>query len=345
MSTMKWAKGLAVSDVTLVSSVVETPPAAYNGGTSYDTGDQASVIAGTVATVYESKVDANLGNAPASSPDEWDEVGTAYEVYDGGPYSLEDIVTDDTGHRLYQSLEGTNSAPLSDDTKWLDIGPTNRWAMFDNLIDTVTARPDEIRVEIPVTGRMDTLALLGVDATTVNVTMLEGVTEVYNQDFSMLSYAGINDYWEYFFNPIRRKRVLRISDLPIGVDPTLIVTITGAGDVSVGHMVFGYAHVIGGVQFGAQLDHNDFSRFETDAFGRRYIVKRTYRNRGRFNVWVARDDVDFIQELIAEWTGEPVLVIGSEIYDSSVFFGLLSDGRMDIDHATESLLTVKAENY
>lgn len=346
-SMMRWVKGLALDAGTLVSNVIETPPAAHDMGTTYALAAQVSVFTGTKADLYQSLQAGNLGNAPASSPLWWKPIGTAYALYNAGTtYALKAVVTDATGHRLFESqIAGNVGQPLTDATKWLDIGPTNRFAMFDELIDTATGRPDEIRVEIPLTGRMDTLGLIGVDATSVNVTILQGASEIYNEDFSMISYAGINDYWQYFFSPIRKKRVLRISDLPIAIDPTLIVTATGTGTVSLGHMVWGLGNVIGGVQFGAQLDHNNFSRFEDDAFGRRIIVKRRRRSRGRFTVWVARDDVDFVLGLLEETSGEPMLVIASEIYDSSVFFGLLSDGRVDIEHAHESLLTIKAENY
>ena len=37
-----------------------------------------------------------------------------------------------TTHRRYEALAtSTNVSPSTDPTKWLDLGPTNRWAMFD----------------------------------------------------------------------------------------------------------------------------------------------------------------------------------------------------------------------
>ena len=44
-------------------------------------------------------------------------------------------------HRRYEALAAsTNVSPSTDPTKWLDLGPTNRWAMFDARVGTATSR-------------------------------------------------------------------------------------------------------------------------------------------------------------------------------------------------------------
>ena len=44
-------------------------------------------------------------------------------------------------HRRYEALAASTGVnPATDPTKWLDLGPTNRWAMFDARVGTASTR-------------------------------------------------------------------------------------------------------------------------------------------------------------------------------------------------------------
>ena len=69
------------------------------------------------------------------------ETGSEYSA--GVPYALADTVINAAGtaptHHSYQSLVAANLGnALTDTSKWLDLGPTNRFAMFDNVNGTAT---------------------------------------------------------------------------------------------------------------------------------------------------------------------------------------------------------------
>lgn len=342
---MKIVRAISVTDAVLASNVAETPPAEYDGGTTYDTGDEVSVTSGTVSVVYESRIDSNTGNAPASSPDEWREVCTTYEVYDGGPYSLGDVVTDTTGHQLYESLANSNSAALTDTDKWLPIAPSNRWAMHDDLTDTQTIRAGEIQNSYDITGRIDTLGLLNISATSVNVTMMDGATEAYNQDFSLISTDGIDDWYSYFFEPVERRTDLLVQSLPNVLDPTLIVTATDNDTVAIGHCNIGLSRSLGSTEWGAEGGIQNFSRFDTDDFGRTYIVPRGYNKRGKFKVWMPSSRVDYVFGLLAEYRATPVLIIGADEYTATYYFGLLKDWNIELVCNAQSLMTIEAQGF
>lgn len=169
---MKIIRPITVTDTALTSSVPEVAPVAYNSGTTYAAGAQVSITSGLVSTVYQSLAGSNTGNAPASSPAWWAVVGDVYAPYSSGAtYALGDKATDTTTHRLYESLTASNTGnPLSDATKWLDLGPTTRWAMFDQSNGTATTSGYGIDVTVQTSSRCDGLALLNVDAETVRVT-------------------------------------------------------------------------------------------------------------------------------------------------------------------------------
>lgn len=169
---MKIIRPITVDAASLTSNVPEEPPSAYNAGTTYAAGVQVSVTSGLVSTVYVSLAGSNTGNTPASSPTWWARIGETYAAYaSGATYAVGDKATDTTAHRLYESLIDDNTGnPLSDAGAWLDLGPSNRFAMFDQSNGTATSSGYGIDATVQANGRTDGLALLNVDAEMVRVT-------------------------------------------------------------------------------------------------------------------------------------------------------------------------------
>lgn len=64
-----------------------------------------------------------------------------------------------------------NKPPMINTTAWLEVSPTNRWAQFDNANNTVTQEDGTLITRISP-GRFNSLALIGVDAATVDVALL-----------------------------------------------------------------------------------------------------------------------------------------------------------------------------
>lgn len=126
--------------------------------------------------------DSNLtSNVPENDAGEYSATAT---------YGAGEVVISSTLHRKYESLVADNTGNALDDvSKWLDLGPTNRWAMFDTKNGTATTAASPIDIDVLVDGRADGLALLGLDATSVTVTMTAGGfyrqnLMTYSQDFS-----------------------------------------------------------------------------------------------------------------------------------------------------------------
>lgn len=346
---MKIVRHISVTDAILSSSnVVETPPAAYNAGTTYATGNQVSVFGGpsnTTATLYESLQDSNTGNTPASSPAWWQPIGTAYLAYSGATsYAADAIVTDTTNHKLYQSLFGSNSGnALTDTDWWLELGPSNRWAMFDMKTGTQTTRPLSVSSTLDVSGRIDTVALFNLDGASVNVTMLDGATEVHNEDYSLVSTDGIADWFSYFFEPIVRKTELLVTGLPNTLDPSLTATVTDTDNVSVGAFVAGLALYVGATQYGARVGITDFSRKTQDDFGNWYIVERSYAKRGNFTVWIEQAYSDQIFNTLSSYRATPLALIGADEFASTYYYGILKDWNIEISYPSHHIATIEVE--
>ncbi len=281
-----------------------------------------------------------------------EDTSSAWNV--GTSYAIGDLVHDPVTHRRYESQINANvgNDPAADDgTRWIDVGPTNRWGMFDEINGTFSEDADEIAVEVSVPGRADTVALLGLlGATAVNITAMVDMTEVYNQDFDLADYTGISDYWTYCFEEHRYKRDLIVSDLPLYSGMTIIVTVTGGASVRVGNCVIGQSRQIGDTALGMRLGINDRSKKGEDDFGRPIIVPRAYSRRGSFTVYVTGNSrtevegkVDSLIDLLAEYRATPVLWVGSESYRTTAIYGFYQSFEVEIAYTLQSVCTLSIE--
>lgn len=306
------------------STLVETTPAAYNAGTAYAVGDL--VYRGTVGqalTVYRSLQNANTGNTPESEPTWWEEVNDVYAEYDAGAtYALGDIVQVAATHLVYESLVAGNTGnAVTDTTKWEEIGPTNKWAMFDVLRNTQSTAPEAITVEITPGVRIDSIALVGVDAQTATITMTDtGETETYYTHSEEMTTRDLADWYDYFFDEFTFKPTLALFDLPpyAGAKITVALERTG-GEVSCGGVVIGSNQFIGDVLHDGESDALNFSTVTRDEFGNATLVQR--RSIPKINVTAVVDKtyVTAIYNLRKALNAEPAFWASLEDSDDGYF--------------------------
>lgn len=296
---------------------------------------------------YESLANSNTGNNPSSSPLSWRFLCRIYS-----PWRSLRLYTSTSriyfDKRIYQSLSvNTGNNPSTNPEYWLDIGAANAYALIDEKTSTQTVYGEDIVITADVDGYAGTLALLEVDASEVNVTVMDGATEVYNVDFQMIDTVGVIDWWTYYFSPVISKRTLVVTDLPSVLNPTIIVTIkNNDGEMrGVGHFALTTLIDIGNTEYGARIGYDDYSVFQTDGFGNRFIVQRGYSNWGRFTVWVERDYVDYVMKLLRDNRATPCIFVGTSSYDSTVYFGTPKNVEMSISYPQHSILELQVDGF
>jgi len=185
---MRVTPPVVITDAKLTSSSAAEPhaPPAYVAGTTYTFGDIALVAADF--TIYESIANANIGHTPNASPLWWRILGPIETAYNAATtYALGDTCSSATTHRCYESLAAGNIGnplPVPPDTvttKWLDVGPTNRWAMFDLARNTQTVHASPLAVVVAPGERINTVGITGVKGTTlvISATSVAGGGIVY----------------------------------------------------------------------------------------------------------------------------------------------------------------------
>jgi hypothetical protein len=259
---------LLVTDALLTSStVVETAPTAYNGATTYAAGDTASVAgAAGLITVYESLQSANTGNAPESSPDWWKSRGQTYQAYSGAvTYALGDRVINAAAHLVYESLAAGNSGnALTDVTKWLKIGRTNRAAMFDLTTSQATSCPSPLTVVVTPGQRRDALALDGLVGNALEITQTVDGVEKFAETID-LNTREVANYTDFFFQPFSNKGALVRYTIPPFTDGVLTVSLTStSGDVQCRHFVIGRHDALGSCQREVRIGGQNYSTITRD---------------------------------------------------------------------------------
>ncbi|MES1979543.1 MAG: hypothetical protein V4451_15990 [Pseudomonadota bacterium] len=319
---------LTITDARMTSSTVpEVAPAAYNAGTAYALNDTVSVSGSAgLQTVYKSLQSANTGHTPASSPLWWVSIGETYQSYSGAStYALGDMVINATTHLVYESLAASNTGnALTDTTKWLEVGPTNRWAMFDTLRNTATSVPSTLTIVLTPGERTDSIALLGLVADSVSISITSGGSPVYSYSASLVKrYVG--DWYDYFFKTFARQPSFAKFDLPPYTDAVITVTLSvTTGNVSCGACVVGVAQYIGEVQYEAESDVLNFSSVTRDfAGGISSIVQRRNVPKTLQNILVEKSRVNAIRDLRDALAATPAVWAGLDDSTNDYFEAVL----------------------
>lgn len=229
------------------------------------------------------------------------------------------------GVRTYQALQGANQGkdPLlaSNNLWWVDAGPTNRWAMFDQEINTqsVATAPGGLgSVEISVTlapGMCNSLAVLEMVANEVEISVIDGdyagAQQVYAKTIG-LDNTIIFDWYSYFFEPPTRLTEVTLQDLPPYGSARITVTVRGSGEVRVGSVLVGTTYTLGDLNYGARMGINDYSKKSTNDFGAVTIIKRSFSKRADIPLTFDTENLERVYRLLADLRSTVCLWLGSD---------------------------------
>lgn len=241
----------------------------------------------------------------------------------GTTYAEGDRVIVVADHTIYESVQSGNTGhtPTTDDgTWWFAVSATNAWQMFDGHGGTFTQNDDSIEITL-TPGRVNSIALIGLDANSVTVEMFDGVESVYSVT-SNLTIENVGDWYEYFYEPIIKNDTLVLTDLPVYSSATIDITIDFDGDTAkCGLCVPGNFRTLGEALWGASTGIIDYSKKETDVFGTVTLLKRAFSKRANFDLVVDNVLISEVSRILAEYRATPVVWVGSEEFDNTVIYG------------------------
>ena len=255
-------------------------------------------------------IDVTSANLTTSSVAETDHA----EWSVGTSYALGARVIRAASHRIYESLVAGNigNNPITAADKWLDTGPTNRWAMFDQAVGTVTSAAGSIAVTIAI-GSVDAVALLDVVAATVRV-------RAGGYDRTLAVSGG----------------TVSFLDLD-GASGPVIVTISGPGTVSAGTLLVGDLIDLGVTEASPTAGITDFSRKTIDDFGAVTIVQRAWVKRMTAAALIRTDAIDAVASAVAAARARPCLWIGQAAMDTLTIYGFFKDFSIEAGETLSKL--------
>jgi len=258
-------------------------------------------------------------------------------------------------HRIYERLVAgtTPTAPESDPVNWLDVASTNRWAMFDlqrNSQTVVTATPTAtITVSITPGQRVDSIALMGLDADSVTISMTSGGQPVYSHT-QALQLRRTGSWTQYFFGRFRYRKSVIKFDLPPYADGIITVSLSSArGAVKCGALVLGQAQFVGSTLVDPESDRLTFSSVDRDAFGNATLRKVGTAPKTTQTVFMPAALVPAVEELRADLDSTPAVWSGiddqtdNSYFESLLILGIYRSWPIRMTGATHATATITLE--
>jgi hypothetical protein len=253
-------------------------------------------------------------------------------------------------HKVYQCLIAhVGASPDINLTgltpKWLQISSTNRWSMFDTGWGTQTSVATPLTIVLTPASIINSLALLNLSATSVNVSMVATEGTVYSKTVDMLGGEVVKDWYGYFFDTISYKTDLVLTDLPPYGSGAITITINNTGlAAKCGNCVVGNVYELGNTQYNATAGIVDYSTKTTDTFGNTTIVKRKYSKRMTAKLEIDNTFIDDVVTTLAAYRSTSIVWIGAEsIYTSLIVYGFYKDFDVDIAYPTVSYCSLTIE--
>lgn len=251
-------------------------------------------------------------------------------------------------HKIYESLtSNTNKYPpdyLEGTTPdWLEIGATNAWKMFDQSYQSQTSNTGSIVVVLKP-GRINSLGLLNCDAAAINIKLTVDSIAVYDNDLDV-ALGTVNNWYEYFFNPIERKTDFVVTDIPVYGEGVLTVTLSSeiSDIVKCGLCIPGFFVNIGESLWGASMGIIDYSKKEVDIFGNYSITERNYSNILTDSIFVENGRAGYIKKLLADYRATPALWVANEDYEGLFAYGFFRDFSIVMESPAGAQCSIEIE--
>lgn len=287
-------------------------------------------------------------------------------------------------HRIYQRIAaaaGTlTAAPELDTAHWAEVGPTNRWAMFDTKVSTATVGTASGLQVVLKPGRCNGLAMLELsgiaafsitcaypvtaqgDKGALTVTVREyayGVTLTTTTDtrgtagtpvgLVTLAYSvqlqnrNVSNWTGFFVEPFVVKTDMFIG-FPSRADMTLTLAIPGASP-KVGALMVGNFIELGDAGYGISSSIDDYSVVTTDEWGVSRLIERDYSKRVNYPITVENWAMRRAFSTLASLRATPAVFIGSDDYRYTPFtvFGRVARFNVALSFATYSIVNVEVQ--
>lgn len=260
------------------------------------------------------------------------------------------VNTSTAGSGTHTALALVNNLdPVLNPTYWLNVGATNRWKMFDKAVQSQTLATTSLVAKIKPTDRVDTIPLINLKGTTLNVAVTNPTYgSVFNQTIPLLTDSEpVVDMSSYLYAGFTQRTEVVVEDIPpyANNEITLTVSATEGTQVGIGAAVFGQARDISstglGVEQGARFGIDDYSIKTRDSFGNYVITERAFSDKANVTVFVNNSELSSIKNFLTSLRATPVVFIGSKKWDYLTIYGFYKNWEVDVAYPDFSVLSME----
>lgn len=271
----------------------------------------------------------------------------------GTNYTPKDRVIRTETHKIYESITGGVSSTPPEDAlggttpEWIEVSATNRWAMFDDVVGTITTSTSDIVVEFKGEGA-EGIAFLELVGTSISVQITDNTSSsvVYTKTVN-LDGTEVGSFYEWFYADYQQLTDLAITDLNGSFTDTVIqITLTTAGGTaSCGVCKFGKITDIGCAEYGASFTIEDFSKKETDQFGFVSIVERPFIKRTNQRIVLDPTNFNKVTRLLSSLRATPsiYITVDEKGFEPLIVYGFYSDFSVDVAYPSLYYCTLEIQ--
>ena len=253
----------------------------------------------------------------------------------------------------YQSLQSGNlnrTPPITSpftDAYWVRTGPTNKMAMFDDQISSVSSGTTDIIFAV-VASSIDSVALLNITASKTNIAVTDKDTKVlaYHNSQQLSGGESLDWYGYFFYDADTQKTSSIYLDITPASNSLITIKVSGTGTVSVGTYVNGQIKSIGATQYGVSAGIIDYSRKDTDEFGNTTFTRRNFSKRMNASVSLTNSNLNRVQRILYGLRATPVLWLAStdlQFEEPLIIYGFYRDFSTEISYPTHSICNIQVE--
>ena len=251
-------------------------------------------------------------------------------------------------HKVWQSLQAgnLNHTPETSEDWWAEVGPTNRWALFDRSNSTQTRQANAMSYTLKPVQGITALWLGNVDGCNTARVIVTHPTYGTLKDatYNLASIPAAVGWWEWTFGERSAPPSLFVQDIPPLPGCTIQVNLTGTTDLAIGVLLLGVMKSVGeGVLQGARVGIQDFSRKETNDFGETVLVQRAYADTASFEVPIRTAQVDAAKALLTSLRATPALWIATRGISAGVVYGFFKEFEITLAYANVAECSITVE--
>ena len=254
-------------------------------------------------------------------------------------------------NRVYESLISGNlgNIPSASPSAWLDLGVDNKHAVIDGIVNTPTTGVGSVQMILKYEA-FDSFALIDLDAVISNISVYDGDTfELLYYEKIGLASSEVSDWFEFFFTSLTEQRT-QVVRTGLTSTPNAIIALdlrsASTENASIGQLTVGEMKEIGTSQYNAKAGIIDYSKKDTDEFGKITFVERPYSKRLEADIHFPNSELNRVHRTLTSIRATPVVWILTEdlnFEEPGIIYGFYKDFSTVIAYPSHSLCNLQIE--